>query len=154
MIKVCELRNIPVICQEKQAGLLQSVHLSLAQKRVEALVISCGIQGKKLAAAADVRSLDNGFILVSRLQKYRRIHKQAANPFVRDSLGLLTGKVTNYAISENTLEIIAAEMQLGYSLSERNLRVWIYDYSANEATGELIVPSSLGSGLIMSGEVE
>lgn len=147
MMRVSVLRNSPVICQGKQIGLLQNVNLDMAQKRVDALVISCGIRGKKIAYTDDVKSIADGFILVNSIDKFRRSHKQSLHTFVRDSLGLLTGRVTDYAVSKDGMRIIAVEIRLGYFLPERKIRIWVYDYSYNELTGEMIVPSSLGSGL-------
>ena len=45
------LRNLPVICENKRLGLLQSISLDPAQKRVSALIVSCGMRGKRVVPA-------------------------------------------------------------------------------------------------------
>lgn len=147
------LRNYPVICGKKQLGLLQSVSLDPAQKRVCALIVSCGMRGKRVVLPEDVVSIADGFLLVRQADKYRRAMETAPCVFVRDSTGLLCGRVTDYAIDEATLAIQAIEMIPGYLPGERRCRLWIYAYvRADEDAGELSVPACLGSELIFSRE--
>lgn len=142
------LRNYPVICDEKQLGLLQNISLDSAQKRVNALIISCGLRGKRVVLPQDVISLADGFILARRAQKYKRAYETAACRFVRDTTGLLVGRVTDYAIDEANLNVTAIEMTPGYLPSQRS-RLWMYAYvRADSETLELTVPVCVGSELI------
>lgn len=153
MIRMSSMLNWPVILQNRQEGLLQSVSLDSAQKRVYALIVSCGIRGKRIVFAPQVRSIADGFILVDSIEKYKRRYETDACRFVRDTTGLLTGSITDYAIDENTLSIQALEMIPGYLPSERKVRIWVYEYvRTDRESTELIVPASLGRELILSRE--
>ena len=66
MVRMSALRNLPVICENKRLGLLQSISLDPAQKRVSALIVSCGMRGKRVVPAEDVLALADGFILSRR----------------------------------------------------------------------------------------
>jgi len=62
---------------------------------------------------------------------------------------MLSGYVTDYAIDEATLNIIAVEMAQSYLPSAQKRRIWVYEYSRpSSESEELIVPSCLGSELI------
>lgn len=153
MIRMSILRNYPVICCNRQVGLLQSINLDAAQKRVCALMVSCGFRGKRVILPQNVLSIADGFILADEVKKYKRAYDREPCVFVRDTTGLLTGKVTDYAIDEQTLGIQAVEMMLGYLPSQRRTRIWIYEYARADAQqDELIVPASLGSELTFSRE--
>ncbi len=147
------LRNLPVICQERQIGLLQSVTLDAARKRVQALIVACGFRGKRVALAEDVLALAEGFILIERAQRYTRADERPVSPFIRDTTGLLTGRVTDYAIDEQSLSVLALEMRHGYAPQHVGQRIWVYAYHCAEgAAGDVVVPASLGSELIFSRE--
>lgn len=153
VIRMSSMRGFPIILQNRQEGLLQCISLDPAQKRVHALVISCGIRGKKIVFATHVRSIADGFILVDSIEKYSRHYETNTCRFVRDTTGLLAGSITDYAIDERTLSIQALEMIPGYLPSERRIRIWVYEYvRADEKSAELVVPASLGRELILSGE--
>lgn len=147
------LRNYPVICHEKQLGLLQSISLDTAQKRVCALIVSCGMRGKRVVLPEDVLSVADGFILARQAGKYKRRFEAPTCRFARDTSGLLTGRVTDYAIDERTLEIAAIEIMPGYLPAERRALLWTYAYArADERKLELTIPACLGSELIDSRE--
>ena len=149
MVRMSALRNTPVICHSRQIGLLQSISLDAARKRVHALVVSCGMRGKRVVLGQHVQAIADGFILADQDDKYKRIYERAGSPFVRDTTGMLAGCVTDYAVDEQTLEILAAEIMPGYWPA----RFWAFAYhSADDPDGGLIVPASLGSGLIVSRE--
>ncbi|MDO5299095.1 MAG: hypothetical protein Q4F18_06675 [Clostridia bacterium] len=152
MVRMSILRNYPVICGKKQLGLLQSISLDTAQKRVCALIVSCGMRGKRVVLPEDVESIADGFILAGRSQKYKRGLETSPCVFVRDTTGLLAGRVTDYAIDEQTLGIEAIEMIPGYLPAERRNRLWMYAYVRPESAPELTVPACLGSELIFSRE--
>ena len=148
LVRMSVLRNYPVISGNRQIGLLQSISLDEAQKRVCALIVSCGFRGKRVLLPQDVQSIADGFILASGTQKYRRELETAPCQFVRDSAGLLAGRITDYAIDEKSLCIQAIEMMPGYLPREQRIRIWVYAYARpDSAAPELIVPSSLGSEL-------
>ena len=48
MVRMSALRNMPVILGKVRLGLVQSVGLEEARKRVQALIVSCGIRGKRV----------------------------------------------------------------------------------------------------------
>ena len=153
MVRMSALRNVPVICHSRQIGLLQSISLDAARKRVHALVVSCGMRGKRVVLGHHVQAIADGFILADQDEKYKRIYERACSPFVRDTTGMLAGCVTDYAVDEQTLEILAAEIMPGYWPASSRQRFWAFAYhSADDPDEGLIVPASLSSGLIVSRE--
>lgn len=153
MIRMSALRNYPVICCKRQIGLLQNVTLDPARKRVCALVVSCGIRGKRVVTAQQVQAIADGFILAGQAEKYKRTYEAALSPFVRDTTGLLAGCVTDYALDERTLSVLAVEMMPGYWPVSSRQKIWIYAYTCTDGPkGGLTVPASLGSELIFSRE--
>ena len=153
LIRMSILRNFPVICGHRQIGLLQSASLNEAQKQVLALIVSCGIRGKRVILPESIEAIGKGFIIVRDVQRYRRIQETTPCSFIRDTSGLLCGRVTDYAINETTLEIEAVEMLAGYLGSARKKRIWLYDYRRSENHAEeLIVPACLGSELTLARE--
>ena len=85
MVRMSALRNRPVVCGNKRLGLLQSVSLDSAQKRVRALIVSCGVFGKRVVPGQDVLAIADGFILASGVQRYRRVFETPPCAFVRDT---------------------------------------------------------------------
>lgn len=153
MIRLSALRNRPVVCGHKRLGLLQSVSLDSAQKRVCALIVSCGVLGKRVVLPQDVEAIADGFILVRRALRYRRMFETPPCAFARDTTGLLTGRVTDYAIDEATLDVAAVELTTGYLQPSREARLWVLDYvRQGEQSQELTVPACLGRELINVGE--
>lgn len=145
MVRMSSLRNYPVICRDKQVGLLQNICLDAAQKRVYALIVSCGICGKRVVLPEDIVSLSNGFILVNQVRRYRRSFETASSTFVRDSTGLLVGYVTDYAIEESRMQVAALEMRTGYL--NRTNKYWVFTYTQTQSK-ELCIPACMGSELI------
>lgn len=144
MVRMSALRNYPVICSQQRLGLLQSVCLDTAQKRVCALIVSCGLRGKRVVLREDVLSVADGFILARNPQKYKRSFETQRCRFARDTTGLLAGYVTDYAMDEKTLEIAAIELIPGCWPSERKERLWLYVYDMQSASaGELTIPAYL-----------
>lgn len=153
MVRMSALRNRPVVCQNRRLGLLQSVSLDTAQKGVRALIVSCGVLGKRVVLPQDVLAIADGFILVRCVQRYRRAFEAPPCAFVRDTTGLLTGRVTDYAIDEESLAIAAVELTTGYLLPARRARLWALHYvRQGEQSPELTVPACLGRELINVGE--
>ena len=151
MIRMSALRNDPVICCNRQIGLLQSISLDAARKRVNALVVACGIRGKRVVLPQQVSAIADGFILADQVERYARDRETAVSPFVRDTTGLLAGCATDYAIDERTLRVLAVEIMPGYWPARSRRRIWVYAYrSADGENGDLIVPASLGSELMFS----
>ena len=103
MVRMSALRNMPVILGKVRLGLVQSVSLDEARKRVQALIVSCGIRGKRVILPESVLSIGDGFILAEASRRYHRSDEPSPCPFVRDSAGLLVGLVTDYALDEKTL---------------------------------------------------
>ena len=91
MVRLSALRNMPVIQGKQRLGLLQSVSLDEARKRVRALIVSCGIRGKRVIPPDCVQSIGDGFILAEASRRYHRSDEPSPCPFVRDSAGLLVG---------------------------------------------------------------
>ena len=153
MVRMSALRNRPVVCCGRRLGLLQSVSLDSAQKRVCALIVSCGALGKRVVLPQDVLAISDGFILAGCAQRYRRAFETPPCAFARDTTGLLAGRVTDYAIDEQTLAVMAFEMMTGYLGPSRRARLWVLDYVRQDARSpELTVPACLGRELINVGE--
>lgn len=73
--------------------------------------------------------------------------------FVRDASGLLCGRVTDYALDDETFAVQAFEMSPGYLGKARRTRLWIYDYRRSESHAEeLIIPALLGHELTFARE--
>ena len=56
---------------------------------------------------------------------------------------MLVGRVTDYAIDTQTLDVLAIEMIPGYGPHEINSRIWVYGYSASERSDEIVIPDIL-----------
>ena len=92
--------------------------------------------------AEAVSTISKEFIIADSLAKYNRRCESRGTFFVIDTDGLIIGKVSDYAIDEDTMSVCAVEIMRGYLLSERNNRIWFYSYSVGEGRGrELIVPT-------------
>ena len=139
------LRTTPVIQGERQIGYFQGICFDQARKRVRAFVISSGMYGKRIVEAQHIQMITDKFILVNGWSKYSRTDKQQTSLFVRDTSGLLVGRVTDYAIDETTLEVMAIEIVSGYLPRETRIRDWIYTYVFSENSGELCIPVILRS---------
>lgn len=147
MVRMSALRNMPVILGKVRLGLVQSVGLDEARKRVQALIVSCGIRGKRVILPESVLSIGDGFILAEVSRRYHRSDEPSPCPFVRDSAGLLVGLVTDYALDEKTLDVVAVEMKPGHL--SRMGRLWMYSYARQDAGSlELTIPACMGSELI------
>ena len=73
------LRNFSVICGHRQIGLLQNASLDEAQKQVLALIVSCGIRGKRVILPESIEAIGRGFIIARdvRLTIARRKRRSA-----------------------------------------------------------------------------
>lgn len=151
MVRLSALRNTPVICENRQLGLLQGISLDDAQRQIEALIVSCGFRGKRIVLPEDVRAIADGFILARRSEKYKRAYEKPPCAFVRDTSGLLVGRVTDYAIDEGALCVTAIELSPGYLPSERRARLWMYAYARMGAL-EVSIPAGLQRERILSRE--
>ena len=106
------------------------------------------MRGKRVVPAEDVLALADGFILSRRAVRYRRSYETPLCLFVRDTTGLLAGRVTDYAIDEATLRVEAIEVMPGYAPSERHARLWMFHYvHRDERPLELTIPACLGQEL-------
>lgn len=152
LIRISMLRNIPVILGQRQMGIFQSACFDTARKRVCAFIVSSGVRGKRIVQAQHVRMIADGFILVDGWSRYRHSDKQQTSLFVRDTTGLLVGRVTDYAIDENAMEVLAIEVISGYCAKDRKERNWIYAYSIAEDSDELSIPAFLHDQPLISGE--
>ena len=153
MIRLSVLRNLPVICGHRQIGLLQNASLNEAQNQVLALIVSCGIRGKRVILPESVEAIGKGFVVVRGVQRYKRKYEAAPCSFVRDTSGLLCGRVTDYALDDETFAVQAFEMSPGYLGKARRTRLWIYDYRRSESHAEeLIIPALLGHELTFARE--
>lgn len=150
LIRMSALRNVPVVLGERQIGLFQDACFDRARKRVYALIVSGGMHGKRIVAAQHVLMLAREFILIDGWSKYRRKNKQQNLPFVRDDTGTLVGRVTDYAIDEKTLDVLALELVPGYLPAENQQKIWMFAYRA--AGDELSIPAALHNGLSYSKE--
>ena len=148
------LRNFPVVLGQRQIGLLQSVSLNEAQNQVLALIVSCGIRGKRVILPESVEAIGKGFVVVRGVQRYKRKYEAAPCSFVRDASGLLCGRVTDYALDDETFAVQAFEMSPGYLGKARRTRLWIYDYRRSESHAEeLIIPALLGHELTFARDI-
>ena len=153
MIRMSILRNFSAICGHRQIGLLQNASLDEAQKQVLALIVSCGIRGKRVILPESIEAIGRGFIIARDVRRYNRAQETTLCTFIRDTSGLLCGRVTDYAVNEATLAIEAVEMIPGYLGSARKKRIWVYDYQRSENHAEeLIVPACLGGELTLTKE--
>jgi len=146
------LRNIPVICGDRQIGIFQSVCFDKTRKRVCAFVISGGLYGKRMVSIQHVLMIGQGFILIDGWSRYRRLDGQQISMFVRDTTGLLVGRVTDYAIDRDSMEILAIEVLPGYLPKEISIREWIYAYSFSEDADAWIIPTLLHNQSCISKE--
>jgi len=117
-------------------------------KRIDALMISCGFRGKRLALPESILSIAEGFILVSQTVRCPRWKEQASVPFVRNTAGMLVGRISDYAIDESALEIMAVEVICGYLPSEYQKRIWVYEYTNRDEAREIVIPVGLGCELL------
>ena len=146
------LRNIPVVFGQRQIGFFQDALFDQTRKRVCAFIVSCGMRGKKIVPAQRVRMIAEGFILIDGLEKYRHSDKQQTTLFVRDTTGLLVGRVTDYAIDPENMEVLAVEMIPGYGIWESRRYIWVYAYSIAKDCDELSVPMDLMNQSLFSRE--
>lgn len=102
MIRMSILRNFSVICGHRQIGLLQNASLDEAQKQVLALIVSCGIRGKRVILPESIEAIGRGFIIARDVRRYNRAQETTLCTFIRDTSGLLCGRVTDYAVNEAT----------------------------------------------------
>ena len=100
-----------------------------------------------------IEAIGRGFIIARDVRRYNRVQETTLCTFIRDTSGLLCGRVTDYAVNEATLAIEAVEMIPGYLGSARKKRIWVYDYQRSENHAEeLIVPACLGGELTLTKE--
>lgn len=152
MFRMSMLRNIPVICGEQQIGIFQSACFDKTRKRVCAFVISSGLHGKRVVSASHIRLIGRGFILVDDWSRYKRLDEQQTSLFVRDTTGLLVGRITDYAIDQESMEIIAIEVLPGYFPKEICIREWMYACSFSEEANAWIIPVILQNQSCISKE--
>ncbi|MFR5794973.1 MAG: hypothetical protein ACLUI3_05010, partial [Christensenellales bacterium] len=96
-----------------------------------------------------------GFVVVRGVQRYKRKYEASPCSFVRDASGLLCGRVTDYALDDETFAVQAFEMSPGYLGKARRTRLWIYDYRRSESHAEeLIIPALLGHELTLREETK
>ena len=145
MIRLSTLRNVPVVFGDRRMGLLQSVCFDQNRKRICALIVSSGVRGKKIVQTQHVQMLEKRFIMVDQWSKYRCSDQQQMALFVRDTTGLLVGCVTDYAIEEETMNILAVEMISGYLPQAHRKRMWIYEYTFSKGSDEICVCDILHS---------
>ena len=143
LIRMSTLRNVPVVLGQRQIGLIQDACFDETRKQVYAFVVACGMRGKKLVPVKHVRVLSEQFILIDGLEKYRHTDRQKMSLFVRDTTGILVGRVTDYAIDIRTMEVLALEMIPGYSLRDWRRRIWLYAYRVSQDRNELSIPLHL-----------
>lgn len=152
LIRMSMLRNVPVVLGEQRVGLLQSVCFDKAHKRICALIVSGGVHGKRIVQVQHVRMITQDFILIDQWSKHSRSDKQQISLFVRDTTGLLIGRVTDYAIEKETMNIRAVEIVPGYLPQELRKRTWIYEYAFSDHSDEISIPDILCSGPCFSKE--
>lgn len=133
------MRNVPVVFGDQRMGLLQSVCFDQNRKKICALIVSAGVRGKKIVRTQHVQTFAQNFIMVDQWSKYRRSDQQQMALFVRDTTGLLVGRVTDYAIEEETMNILAVEMIPGYLPQAYRKRMWIYEYAFAKGSDEICV---------------
>jgi len=143
VFRISLLRNIPVICGERQIGLFQSAYIDKSRKRVCAFVISSGLYGKRIVSIQHIRMIGDNFILIDGWSRYRPLDGQQLSLFVRDTTGLLVGRITDYAIDQESMEIIAIEMLPGYFPKEIYIRKWIYACNYSEDADAWVIPAIL-----------
>lgn len=143
MIRMSMLRNCPVICEDRQIGLLQSISFDPAQKAVHALIVSGGLKGKRVIPACSILAMTHEFILVGQHEKYSRSCEKTPFRFARDAAGMLVGRVVDYLIDEESLRVLSLEVMRGYLPSECRIRIWAYAYrTSSRRADEAIVPFS------------
>ena len=144
MIRMNCLRNLPVICNNRQIGFLHGVKLNDEQNGVCALVIARGLKGKCVLLTDDVTMISSEFIIARRTHKYERRYEKQNICFVYDTDGLMIGKVSDYALDEENWRIAAIEVMRSYLPSGRRERIWFFQYSSDEnRLGAVIVPAFL-----------
>lgn len=121
------------------------------RRRVQALIVSCGMRGKRIIPAEMVCAMTERFILAEDIQKYTGQYEPPVVRLIRDTSGVLAGYATDFAIDEKNLEISALEMAGGYIFRQNRKRNWVYRYTVSDS-GELIIPATLRTELIDFGE--
>lgn len=152
LIRMSKLRNMPVVYADRQIGILQGVCLEQSRKRVCAFVISSGLRGKRIVPTTCLRMIAEQFILIDGWCKYRRSDEQRGVLFVRDTTGLLIGHVTDYALDEKTMEILAIEVLTGYFPKECRDKEWHFAFSISQEMDAWIIPAYLHNQSCISKE--
>lgn len=151
MLRISDLRNTPVIINQKTVGILHSISIDMVQKKVHALHVSCGLLGRRLVMPEDILNITNEFILVGSIYRYKHPVNSSNARFIRDSTGMLIGYVTDYIINtEHEFQLEAVEMRVGFLPKEYAVRIWALDFFCQIQDDELIVPASLGCELTYS----
>ena len=142
MIRMSMLRNCPVLYQEKQIGLLQNIRLDSAQNVVHSLIVGGGFKGKRIVKKEQILALQRGFILISGSDRYNKAQGQESARFVRDSSGVLSGRITDYMLDEKTLCVKAFEIMRGYIPHTQREKIWAFSwFTRNCCSDEIVVPN-------------
>lgn len=151
MLRMSSLPGRPVILGQRRLGLLQNVLVDAAQKRVRALIVGRGFLGKCVVLPEAIVSITQDFMLVDGTRRFDRRLEPSGCLFVRDTQGLLVGRVTDFALEDGA--VVAAEICGGYGKAAP--RFWCYRfYPMQGHPDELMIPALLGRELIHSSEVK
>ena len=142
MIRMSMLRNCPVLCQEKQIGLLQNIRLDSVQNAVHSLIVGGGFKGKRIVKKEQILCLQRDYILILGSDRYNKGQGQQSARFVRDSSGVLCGRITDYMLDEKTLCVKAFEIMCGYIPHTQRKRLWTFSwFTQNCCSDEIVVPN-------------
>lgn len=147
MFRVNAVRNVPVIMGNKRIGLMMGLHFDLHAKRATEMVVACGLRGKRRIECKYVTGITDEFILVDDTAKSAPERGRINKAFAFDTTGLLVGSVSDYAVDESSMSILASEVTTRYHPGTYSRQIWVFDYEYIK-TGEILLPASIGCELI------
>ena len=111
--RMARILGLPAVLGGHLVGHVERAVLDREGRQLRGLVIRRGLGGAKWADAATVEVLgDVSLILRSRPERHHR-DKTVSISAVKDESGLTLGRVTDWWISRDTLDIAALEISLG-----------------------------------------
>lgn len=141
------LRNTPIIMENKRIGLLSGMIFDLRDKRAKDIVAACGLRGKRRIDCQHIMTLADGFILVDDTTRSRLQLNCSKKVFAFDTSGVLIGCISDYAIDESSMRIIAVEVTTGYYPGKYMRRIWVFDFEYINSE-EILLPASIGYELM------
>ena len=112
------LRNFSVICGHRQIGLLQNVSLDEAQKQVLALIVSCGIRGKRVILPESIEAMLKKFDEINKKDKKAKSSAETGNHPNSEKLEKISAELFEYC-PENAKYIAVNQLGFAFWFSEK-----------------------------------